>query len=291
MDVLRSPSIQSVRMIEGSDSTTLIRWYKAAPGAKPFPGSHAFGSSFWDGDWVDYGVGPGLTSADFTYAPGRNRGFDGRCPPAHPDWFRSGMPLSEAGKPSPAVLCCRRTLSTSGGPIAGFGCLFPATIAGELGLNGVFSFTPPARSYFGALVLDGRASRGVSPVPFAAELGLDGNALGTEFQGSLVEDGQWSFPAPSITFAGSLVEDGQWQGPEYAGDLVVKGAWDPPDVAGELVLDGRVEIPTPATSFAGELVLDGASELPYFAGELVEDGQWHGAVYAGELVLAGRFFP
>jgi len=220
------------------------------------------------------------------------------------------MPLSEAGKPSPAVLCCRRTLSTSGGPIAGFGCLFPATIAGELGLNGVFSFTPPARSYFGALVLDGRASRGVSPVPFAAELGLDGNALGTEFQGSLVEDGQWSFPAPSITFAGSLVEDGQWQGPEYAGDLVVKGAWDPPDVAGELVLDGRVEIPTPATSFAGELVLDGrveiptpatsfagelvldgASELPYFAGELVEDGQWHGAVYAGELVLAGRFFP
>ena len=64
MDRLRSHMLSRVRLFRGSDLETTIRWFPCAPGAKPFPGWHAFGSPVWeDRRTRDEFIGPGVLFA------------------------------------------------------------------------------------------------------------------------------------------------------------------------------------------------------------------------------------
>lgn len=104
---MRAGAITPMRLVQGSDSINLVEWYKAAPGAKVFPTSHAFGSAYWDGDWVNYDQGPGVIGPDAQWAPGRNPGYPGKCIPPHLEWFKTGVPLDHADDPPPELLCCK----------------------------------------------------------------------------------------------------------------------------------------------------------------------------------------
>lgn len=113
MDARRSGGITPVRLYANSDRVSWIRWYKAAPGALPFPVHHAFASTIWEGDYDQVFQGPGAIDRTNIYATKHNRGYAGTCMPANLQWFQTGIPADPP--PLTGVLCCSPTLTATGG--------------------------------------------------------------------------------------------------------------------------------------------------------------------------------
>lgn len=111
MDYGRSSSIQRARLYRGSDRISLIRWYPAAPGAKVFPGWHAFGHPAWeDAEERDQFTGPGAFLSGQEWVGNRYPAPPGQHFHGPADWFLDGIPLEEFQDEFP--------VSTCGGPIA-----------------------------------------------------------------------------------------------------------------------------------------------------------------------------
>lgn len=101
MDVLRSAHATNARV--GSDNLTesKIRWYKCKPGAKAFPGFHAFGSPVWEPHPDEWTQGPGVFAEPLTWTP-----KDIQAPPGTEfhglkEWYERGIPQAVFDKPLP----------------------------------------------------------------------------------------------------------------------------------------------------------------------------------------------
>jgi hypothetical protein len=240
MDWLNVCYTSAARLVAGSDETFTIRWYPAAPGAKTFPGEHAFGSHVWidphNGPWE----GPGEIDQVRSKVKGINPGFTGQCVPDNPEWFLAGMPPSVLAGPDPARVCCRRTVSPIGGPLCGGTAYFAIREKGQLVLDGSYTLSPAPLAFTGKLVLDGMAQ---GPV-FPGTLVLDGSYRmsdsTTAFTGTLVLDGSYRMSDSTTAFTGTLVLDGYREGPDFTGTLVLDGTTPVGDLRGDLVLDGEV---------------------------------------------------
>lgn len=106
MDGLTRLYEQTVRLRAEPEQLATIRWYWAPRGAKPFPESHAFGSSGWETESRPYphkGIGevflPRILIPD--WAP---LGQGGRGTPTPIEWFKWGVPKWVDG-PFPVGVC------------------------------------------------------------------------------------------------------------------------------------------------------------------------------------------
>lgn len=90
-----------------------IRWYPASPGAKAFPGPHAFISTLWEGKdadlWDDYGVGPGVYLSPWSSRTNRYDAPPGDHYHGTLAWFVGGIPAEvlsgEIAPPPPDPEC------------------------------------------------------------------------------------------------------------------------------------------------------------------------------------------
>ena len=127
-DRLRYLYTTRARVIRGSDEEIEIRWKWAPPGAKPFPGSHIFGSQiFQDYPKRDLG-GLGEVYGTLRHAKSITSPYAGQRVEGDPEWYRLGLPPEVlAGLPPSAPGGC--------GPAARGGLVWGA--AGIQGVPGV----------------------------------------------------------------------------------------------------------------------------------------------------------
>lgn len=95
------------RIREDPDLVVTVRFYRAPPGALPFPGNHAFGSNVWEwGDWEAPRSGLGMLDFNFRRqaADAPPPGVTGRSTPTPLSWFLDGVPAGVVG-PYPLGRC------------------------------------------------------------------------------------------------------------------------------------------------------------------------------------------
>lgn len=160
VDYLRDCYRRPMRMVMGSGTTFLVRWYFAAPTAKLLPHSSVFGSRVWDYLEDDLSV-MGEADRSLRFDSGRNRGFAGLRFTGQTQWYKSGIPPSAFAAGIPAQLCTRPTLWARGGVELGGQALAPADLRAE-----------------GGVELDGSATFGL-PIDFEASGGVELNGSAT----------------------------------------------------------------------------------------------------------------
>jgi len=116
-DMLRSANLAKARLVEGSEVTTWVRWFRAAPEALPFPHWSAFGSSYWE--WNKEFEGPGMLDppliwrrSQYPAPPGLH--YHGQA--AH---FLHGLPTVPALPPPLAEVCGEPVNDPRGGVVIG----------------------------------------------------------------------------------------------------------------------------------------------------------------------------
>lgn len=67
-------------------------WMPCQPGAKVFPGWHAYGATIWNCDPDEWTTGPGLESAPIVWSPSTRRPPPGQEYHGPRDWFQFGIP-------------------------------------------------------------------------------------------------------------------------------------------------------------------------------------------------------
>ena len=154
MDFLRHAQVGRMKFTQGSDVTTPVRWFRAAPDAKDFPTPHLFAATVWErlenpGDpeqpWQNTGIGDQSASNVRTGEPGEANfhGLVGEdfCGPLRA--FQQGarpsdppLVLDDDGVP----VCCKRAEQGSGGQVTGGG---EGPQASQLGTGGEALGAPP----------------------------------------------------------------------------------------------------------------------------------------------------
>lgn len=119
MDYLRSGYRTRARLIQGSEATGFIRWFKAQPGAKVFPHQHAFGSLVWEGDHQQHWEGPGETSRTRSWSKSAGPPLPGTHFHGAASWFLFGVPPSVLATPAPVYQCDRAAQLPEGGGAGG----------------------------------------------------------------------------------------------------------------------------------------------------------------------------
>lgn len=115
-------------MVLDSGETFWVRWYPSAPGAKPYPDWHAFGSPIWEGGDPDDFVGPGALREPLIW-----RGKTYPAPPGQhfrglPEWFADGLPSALRSIDPMDDLCGQVVIDPRGGMCVGG----EAIISGEV---------------------------------------------------------------------------------------------------------------------------------------------------------------
>lgn len=101
MDFLRSAHrVPAVVSADGQTSTK-IRWYKCKPGAKAFPGFHAFGSAIWEPHPDEWTEGPGVKSFPLEWRPAGIRAPAGTEFHGQQEWYEKGIPREVLDDPEP----------------------------------------------------------------------------------------------------------------------------------------------------------------------------------------------
>lgn len=101
MDVLRSAHKVSATVSADGLTKTKIRWYKAKPGAKAFPGFHSFGSAVWEPHPDEWTQGPGVESFPLEWAPKDIPAPPGREFHGRQEWYERGIPRDVLDNPEP----------------------------------------------------------------------------------------------------------------------------------------------------------------------------------------------
>lgn len=101
MDVLRSAHTVPARVGSDNEAESQLRWYKCKPGAKAFPGFHAFGSAVWEPHPDEWTQGPGVKTGPLAWAK-----KDIVTPPGieyhgQMEWYQKGIPQSVLDNPEP----------------------------------------------------------------------------------------------------------------------------------------------------------------------------------------------
>jgi hypothetical protein len=114
MDFLRSCHRRNAVMFANDGTPVTIRWYFCAPGARPFPALHAFGSTVWE---YPESLRPSLGESDFTltWDKGHNPGYPGLRFQGAISWFQEGIPPDVQVLPFTQTLCGRPTVWANGG--------------------------------------------------------------------------------------------------------------------------------------------------------------------------------
>lgn len=103
MDFLRSAHrVPAVVSADGQTSTK-IRWYKCKPGAKAFPGFHAFGSAIWEPHPDEWTQGPGVEVGPLEWRPSGINAPPGREFHGQQEWFEKGIPREVLDNPEPRM--------------------------------------------------------------------------------------------------------------------------------------------------------------------------------------------
>jgi hypothetical protein len=99
VDYLRSCYTARFRPYAGSEQEGIITWFRAAPGARPFPGPNAWASNVWE-DQIGYQK-EGIGEVDFTRMWSRctNPGLAGTHFDGPAAWFVDGVPQANAADP------------------------------------------------------------------------------------------------------------------------------------------------------------------------------------------------
>lgn len=101
MDVLRSGHTTTARVGSDNQTSTTLKWYRCQPGAKAFPGFHAFGNPVWEPHVDDWTAGPGVDwppvkwSATAAAFPPPGLEFHGLR-----EWYEKGIPQSVLDAPA-----------------------------------------------------------------------------------------------------------------------------------------------------------------------------------------------
>jgi len=120
MDWLRSCYTAPCRFDAEGDATATIRWYKAAPDAKGFPGKHAFASSVWQDDHGLKFSGPGELRDDHKWSRNGKKPCPGQEWQGQLEWYATGLTPEILAGPHP-VPCCPEILPPGGVRIHGHG--------------------------------------------------------------------------------------------------------------------------------------------------------------------------
>lgn len=148
MDVGRTCGFAMIRFWRNSPLAVRVRWYRAPPGAKVFPGRHMFGLGYWDMDRLEWpGLGqiePPALKYDTGWTPPTAHGLH-VC--GRPQDYLDGLDITAAGPPVRydrwgIPTCC----PGAGAPVPDW----PVASAGSLALS--FGHLPDVGN---GLVLDG----------------------------------------------------------------------------------------------------------------------------------------
>ena len=188
LDYLRSLYEAPCNWVEGGEPGGKIRWLRAAPGAKIFPGEFAFGSSIWESERGDDDPPVGETRADHVWrrtitSPNPGQHIDG-----DPAWMLSGVPAAHRNDPpSPcAGQFADLALSATCDELVGLLALVElslnatATVSTTIDIRADLAFEadyvmPPANHVFADLVLDATAEA-LAAIAARADLALDATA-------------------------------------------------------------------------------------------------------------------
>ncbi len=95
MDVLSSCQITRARIgEEGTNIPARLKWYKCQPGAKAFPGWHAFGATCWEPMPWEWTRGPGIYPFGKEWTPSNIQAPPGTEYHGKQAWFERGIPQS-----------------------------------------------------------------------------------------------------------------------------------------------------------------------------------------------------
>lgn len=176
MDYLRAGYSAPARWRRDGDDTILIRWYRAAPGAKVYTEPHAFGSTVWDvpDDIADHGPGevPNVRAWNPTIPPVP----PGTEPVYSEDYLLHGCPDDFAGIPCQDARLAMRASYLVGPAIRVYQADLAFNATWErptwhafLALNCTYTTTPA--TYAAALAFN--ASYDTAPLTYAAALAFD----------------------------------------------------------------------------------------------------------------------
>lgn len=99
MDVLRSARIDTAWVGSDNDTTSEIRWYKCAEGAKAFPHFHAFGSPVWEPHPDEWTQGPGVETEPVKWVPSAIDAPPGQEYHGQKEWYERGLPQAVLDNP------------------------------------------------------------------------------------------------------------------------------------------------------------------------------------------------
>jgi hypothetical protein len=124
-DILRSHMLGWTQILRDSAEKTWIRVYPSAPGAKAYPGWHAFGSPVWESDFpVPDGIG--VYPHPFPWRGKRYPAPPGQHFRGLPEWYQFGLPSADLSVPPITDTCTAPAISPIGGVLIG-GASWPAT--------------------------------------------------------------------------------------------------------------------------------------------------------------------
>jgi len=262
VDWIRTAYTTRMKLWKDSEETVEVRWFRAEPGAKIFPGVHNFSSLTWrDEHKPEYrinntGIGE-QTEAGRVYDRGQNlNGYDGqRFCGSLKAWREGGVhgtdpPLALDSEGRPA--CCQGPWQARGGSVEG-------------GTRGPESTTQTTR---GGEVEGGAALQATAPVLLAAGGEVEGGAslLGGGFRssasGGQIEGGAALFFAFPWVAAGGQQEGGTgrfipktWlaSGGEQQGGAALQQGFPLPGLGGEIEGGAALFITGPLRATGGQL--------------------------------------
>lgn len=107
MDYLRSCYTWPCQFGASAAPGGKIRWYRAEPGAKPFPTPHAFGSHVWESYNGPFNGAGEANEAVLTHASSAGPPFPGTEFHGDPSWYATGVPDAIVFGPNPPPPKCK----------------------------------------------------------------------------------------------------------------------------------------------------------------------------------------
>ena len=142
MDFLRSHHLTLAQVTSDSTSQTWLRWYPTAPGARAYPGWHAFGDPVWCSDFPTPD-GVGCYPSPLIWRGKRYFAAPGLHYRGEPSWFENGIPSADLSTPPIADTCSAPAISAQGGSLVGGSAWSISPNPSPVALMGTVSSTPP----------------------------------------------------------------------------------------------------------------------------------------------------
>lgn len=117
-DILRSHHLVPTQILSDSGQQTWIRYYPSAPGARAYPGWHAFGDPVWESDFPTPD-GVGCYPAPLIWRGKRYPAPPGQHYRGLPEWFQHGLPTADLSAEPISDTCTAPAISAQGGVVIG----------------------------------------------------------------------------------------------------------------------------------------------------------------------------